>query len=73
MAELRSAAGRLEELIGHPVSLREYVETGETTGAGFISFEPMTSPINPFASDRTHLAPPGSAFRVRFEIAVAEA
>jgi hypothetical protein len=42
-------------------------------GAGFISFEPMTAPINPFAFDRTHLAPPGSAYRARFEIAVAEA
>jgi len=42
-------------------------------GAGFISFEPMTAPINPFASDRTHLAPPRSAYRARFEIAVAEA
>ena len=42
-------------------------------GAEFISFEPMTAPINPFASDRTHLAAPGTAYRARFEIAVADA
>jgi galactose mutarotase-like enzyme len=38
--------------------------------AGFISFEPMTAPINPFASDRTLLAEPGSRYRARFEIGV---
>jgi hypothetical protein len=32
----------------------------------------MTAPINPFASDRTHLAAPGAAYRARFEIAVAD-
>ena len=42
-------------------------------GAEFISFEPMTAPINPFASARTHLAAPGTAYRARFEIAVADA
>jgi galactose mutarotase-like enzyme len=39
-------------------------------GAQFISFEPMTAPIDPFASDRTLLAEPGSSYRARFEIAV---
>jgi hypothetical protein len=30
----------------------------------------MTAPIDPFASDRTLLAEPGSSYRARFEIAV---
>jgi galactose mutarotase-like enzyme len=41
-------------------------------GRDFISFEPMTAPINPFQSDRTVLAEPGSSYRARFEIAVRE-
>jgi len=36
----------------------------------FISFEPMTAPINPFASPRTLLVRPGSRYRARFEIRV---
>jgi galactose mutarotase-like enzyme len=39
-------------------------------GGQFISFEPMTAPVNPFASDRTLLAPPGARYRASFEIAV---
>jgi galactose mutarotase-like enzyme len=39
-------------------------------GSEFICFEPMTAPIDPFASDRTLLAEPGSSHRARFEIAV---
>jgi aldose 1-epimerase len=35
-----------------------------------IAFEPMTAPINPFASDRTALAEPGSRYRALFEIGV---
>jgi aldose 1-epimerase len=41
-------------------------------GRDLISFEPMTAPIDPFASDATLLAEPGSTYRARFEIAVAE-
>ena len=39
-------------------------------GRDFISFEPMTAPINPFASDRTLLAEPGSRYRAQYRIAV---
>jgi aldose 1-epimerase len=39
-------------------------------GRDFISFEPMTAPINPFASPLTRLAEPGSSYRARFAIAV---
>jgi aldose 1-epimerase len=37
----------------------------------FIAFEPMTAPANPFESDRTLLAEPGSRYRASFEIRVA--
>jgi aldose 1-epimerase len=40
-------------------------------GRDFISFEPMTAPINPFSSPLTRLAQPGSTYRARFDIAVA--
>jgi aldose 1-epimerase len=36
-----------------------------------IAFEPMTAPANPFESDRTLLAEPGSPYRASFEITVA--
>jgi galactose mutarotase-like enzyme len=36
----------------------------------FVSFEPMTAPVNPFQSPRTLLAEPGSAYRARFDITV---
>ena len=39
-------------------------------GAHFISFEPMTAPVNPFESDRTLVVEPGSSYRARFEIGV---
>jgi galactose mutarotase-like enzyme len=39
-------------------------------GGDFISFEPMTAPIDPFASEHTRLAGPGSSYRARFDIAV---
>jgi aldose 1-epimerase len=39
-------------------------------GRDFISFEPMTAPINPFADDRTRLLAPGASYRARFAIAV---
>jgi aldose 1-epimerase len=35
-----------------------------------IAFEPMTAPVDPFESDRTLLADPGSTYRARFEIGV---
>jgi galactose mutarotase-like enzyme len=38
-------------------------------GSDFICFEPMTAPVNPFESDRTLLAQPGSSYLARFEIA----
>ncbi len=38
-------------------------------GSEFIAFEPMTAPANPFESDRTLLAQPGSSYLARFEIA----
>jgi aldose 1-epimerase len=38
----------------------------------FICFEPMTAPGNPFATDRTLFAQPGSSYRARFEIEVGE-
>ena len=40
-------------------------------GRDFISFEPMTAPINPFESRLTQLAEPGTSYRARFAIAVA--
>ena len=42
-------------------------------GRDFIAFEPMTAPINPFQSPRTLLARPGTTYRARFHIAVADA
>jgi aldose 1-epimerase len=38
--------------------------------ADFISFEPMTAPIDPFNSPQTQLAQPGSNYRARFAIVV---
>jgi galactose mutarotase-like enzyme len=39
-------------------------------GKDMISFEPMTAPIDPFESERTLLAQPGSSYRARFDIGV---
>jgi galactose mutarotase-like enzyme len=39
-------------------------------GSDFICFEPMTAPDNPFESDRTLLAQPGSRYVARFEVGV---
>jgi aldose 1-epimerase len=39
-------------------------------GGDFVAFEPMTAPANPFESERTLLAEPGSPYRARFEISV---
>jgi hypothetical protein len=40
-------------------------------GSDLISFEPMTAPVNPFESDRTVIAQPGTTYRARFAVAVA--
>jgi aldose 1-epimerase len=39
-------------------------------GRDFISFEPMTAPVNPFESDRTLFVRRGSSYLGRFEITV---
>jgi len=39
-------------------------------GSDFICFEPMTAPVNPFESEHTLLAEPGSRYRARFEVGV---
>lgn len=41
-------------------------------GGDFVSFEPMTAPIDPFRSDRTLLLPPGGRYRARFDVAIEE-
>jgi galactose mutarotase-like enzyme len=41
-------------------------------GRDFISFEPMTAPINPFESPRTLFAEPGADYVARFEITAEE-
>jgi aldose 1-epimerase len=61
---------------GRRVTLRflegyRFAQVWAPLGSDFIAFEPMTAPINPFDSDRTLLAEPGSRYRARFEIAVA--
>lgn len=61
---------------GRRVALRflegyRFAQVYAPRGRDFISFEPMTAPINPFESERTLLAEPGTTYRARFEIAVA--
>jgi aldose 1-epimerase len=63
---------------GRRLSLRflegySFAQVYAPPGSDFIAFEPMTAPINPFASKRTLLAAPGSAYRARFHIAVTDA
>jgi aldose 1-epimerase len=41
--------------------------------ADFISFEPMTAPINPFESPLTRLAEPGSTYVAQYAIVVSDA
>lgn len=58
---------------GRRLSLRflagyRFAQVWAPPGSDFIAFEPMTAPINPFESDRTLLAGPGSSYRARFEI-----
>jgi hypothetical protein len=60
---------------GRRVSLRfvegyRFAQVYAPPKSGFICFEPMTAPVNPFESERTRWAEPGSAQRARFEIVV---
>jgi aldose 1-epimerase len=62
---------------GRRVSVRfldgyRFAQVYAPRGASFISFEPMTAPINPFEDSRTLVAQPGSTYRARHEIAVAD-
>jgi galactose mutarotase-like enzyme len=61
---------------GRRLSLRflegyRYAQVFAPPASEFICFEPMAAPINPFESDRTQLAEPGSSYTARFEIAAA--
>jgi aldose 1-epimerase len=61
---------------GRRLSLRflegyRFAQVYAPPGADFISFEPMTAPIDPFASPRTVLAAPGSSYVARFDVVVA--
>lgn len=40
-------------------------------GKDYVAFEPMTAPVNPFESDRTLLAEPGTSYVARFEVGAA--
>jgi galactose mutarotase-like enzyme len=65
-----SAAGRrvcLRLLEGY-----RFAQVYAPHNSDFICFEPMTAPVNPFASDRTLLAAPGSEYLARFEISAAQ-
>ncbi len=68
-AEFSAAAG------GRRIALRflegyRFAQVYAPPGRDFISFEPMTAPVNPFADARTRLVEPGSSYVARFEIAV---
>jgi aldose 1-epimerase len=59
---------------GKRVSLRfvagyRFAQVFAPAESDFICFEPMTAPVNPFESDRTLVAQPGSSYLARFEIA----
>jgi aldose 1-epimerase len=60
---------------GRRVALRflegyRFAQVYAPRGGDFISFEPMTAPINPFADSRTLLAARGSPYRARFAISM---
>jgi aldose 1-epimerase len=64
-----SGAGRrlsLRMLTGY-----RFAQVYTPAGGEFIAFEPMTAPVNPFESERTLLAEPGSSYVARFHIGVA--
>jgi aldose 1-epimerase len=63
---------------GRRVSLRfcagyRFAQVYAPAESAFICFEPMTAPVNPFASELTTLAQPGSTYLATFEIAVSSA
>jgi galactose mutarotase-like enzyme len=58
---------------GRRLSLRlgqgyRFLQVFAPPGSDFICFEPMTAPVNPFQSERTVLAQPGTRYVARFEI-----
>jgi galactose mutarotase-like enzyme len=60
---------------GRRVALRflegyRFAQVFAPRGRDFVSFEPMTAPIDPFAGDLTLMAQPGTNYRARFAIAV---
>jgi galactose mutarotase-like enzyme len=60
---------------GRRLSLRflegyRFAQVYAPPGSHFICVEPMTAPINPFASEHTLLVKPGDRYVARFEIAV---
>jgi galactose mutarotase-like enzyme len=60
---------------GRRLSLRflegyRFAQVFAPAGSEFICFEPMTAPVNPFESERTLLAEPGTTYQARFAIAV---
>lgn len=65
-------AGAGRRLSLHFLEGYRFAQVYAPPGSEFIAFEPMTAPINPFASKRTLLAAPGSTYRARFGIAVAD-
>jgi aldose 1-epimerase len=60
---------------GRRVALRflegyRFAQVFAPRGRDFVSFEPMTAPIDPFASGLTRMAEPGTSYRARFAIDV---
>ena len=60
---------------GRRVALRflegyRFAQVFAPRGRDFVSFEPMTAPIDPFAGGLTRMAEPGTSYRARFSIAV---
>jgi galactose mutarotase-like enzyme len=60
---------------GRRISVRfgegyRFAQVYAPAGSQFICFEPMTAPIDPFGSERTLIAEPGTSYVARFSIAV---
>jgi aldose 1-epimerase len=66
-------AGAGRRLSVHFLEGYRFAQVYAPPGHGFVSFEPMTAPINPFQSEQTLLAEPGTTYRARFAIAVGDA